>query len=463
MFSGKEKFMMRTSRVPALAPFRIRSFRFQWPADLATSWAFEMETLILGWYVLVETGSVFLLTLFASLQHIGTLIAPMMGVMGDRIGHRNVLCAMRTVYAACATTLMIFAFTGVLTPVYALVLAAVMGLVRPSDMGMRTALVGDTMPADRLMGAMSIQRTTQDSAKIVGALTGAGLVAMLGMGPAYAVVASLYVISVVLTLKAGRARPASHPAAAVVAGNESARPRNTSAKRPQAETGAMARFPQTAVVAGNESARPSPWHDLKDGLAYVWNTPFLLAVMCLAFLLNLTAFPMMNGLLPYVAKEVYHADQTWLGYMVAGAASGALLGSIVMSRHGGAIRAGRMTIVFCAAWYSMLMVFAQLQHPVGGIVVLMLAGCAHSVAQIPMVTMLLRNSDEQFRGRIMGIRMLAIYGNVPGLLIAGVLIARFGYQSTATLYCLMGLACILLIAVRWRAQLWQRDAPANTR
>ena len=41
-----------------LAPFAVRSFRFQWPADLATSWAFEMEALILSWYVLVETGSV---------------------------------------------------------------------------------------------------------------------------------------------------------------------------------------------------------------------------------------------------------------------------------------------------------------------------------------------------------------------------------------------------------------------
>jgi MFS family permease len=456
-----ERFMMRTTRVPALAPFQVRSFRFQWPADLATSWAFEMETLILGWYVLVETGSVFLLTVFASLQHIGTLIAPMLGVMGDRIGTRNVLCAMRAVYATCATTLMIFAFTGVLTPVHALVIAAVTGLVRPSDIGMRAALVGDTMPADRLMGAMSVQRTTQDSARIAGALTGAGLVAMLGMGPAYAAVASLYAISVVLTLKAGSARPASHPTGDTA--GVSARPRDTSAKRPQGETGAMARFPQTAVFAGNESARPSPWRDLKEGLVYVWNTPFLLAVMCLAFLLNLTAFPIMNGLLPYVAKEVYRADQTWLGYMVAGAAFGALLGSIVMSRQGGAIRSGRMTIVFCAAWYSMLLVFAQLQHPVGGIVFLMLAGCAHSVGQIPMVTMLLRNSDEQFRGRIMGIRMLAIYGNVPGLLIAGVLIAHFGYHSTATLYCMIGLTFILLIAVRWRAHLWRRDAPANTR
>jgi hypothetical protein len=40
-----------------LAPFRVRSFRFQWPADLLTSWGIEMENLVLGWYILVKTGS----------------------------------------------------------------------------------------------------------------------------------------------------------------------------------------------------------------------------------------------------------------------------------------------------------------------------------------------------------------------------------------------------------------------
>src|SRR3978361_2464937 len=102
------------SSLGALAPFRIRSYRFQWPADLLTSWAFEMETLILGWYVLVETGSVLMLTLFASLQHVGTLIAPMFGVMGDRLGHRNVLCGMRTVYATLASVLMVCVFADVM-------------------------------------------------------------------------------------------------------------------------------------------------------------------------------------------------------------------------------------------------------------------------------------------------------------------------------------------------------------
>jgi hypothetical protein len=104
------------ARPSALAPFRIRNYRFQWPADLLTSWAFEMETLILGWYVLVETGSVLLLTLFASLGYIGTLIAPVFGVVGDRIGHRDLLAMMRATYAVMAATLMMLAQTGHLTP-----------------------------------------------------------------------------------------------------------------------------------------------------------------------------------------------------------------------------------------------------------------------------------------------------------------------------------------------------------
>src|SRR3982074_1746995 len=78
-----------------LAPFSVRSFRFQFPADMATSWGIEMENLVLGWYILVETGSVLALTMFWALLYLGTLLAPVFGMAGDRIGHRTILCAMR--------------------------------------------------------------------------------------------------------------------------------------------------------------------------------------------------------------------------------------------------------------------------------------------------------------------------------------------------------------------------------
>ena len=421
--------MSAAPRTPALAPFSVRAFRFQWPADLATSWAFEMETLILGWYVLVETRSVFMLTVFASLLYIGTLLAPMFGVMGDRIGHRNLLCAMRSVYATCAITLMTFTFLGILEPGLVLAVTAIVGLVRPSDIGMRAALVGETMPPDRLVGALGIQRTTQDSARIAGALTGAGLVATLGMGPAYIVVSCFYVISILLTLKAGSARVERHP----------------------------------TVAGASTPARVSPWRDLKEGVGYVWHTPHLRAAMLLAFLLNLTAFPLFNNLLPVVAKDVYLSDQTTLGYMVAGAASGALTGSIVLSRFAHRVPPARMMIVFSMAWYAMLLVFARAPDPAIGIPVLVLTGFVQSLAMVPGTAMLLRNSDEQFRGRIMGIRMLALYGNLPGLLLSAPLIASIGYPNTATLYCAIGIFFTLAIAVTWRAQLWRLDAPANRR
>src|SRR3954452_16793436 len=114
-------------RSSLLAPFRIRSFRFQYPADLLTSWGTEMENLILGWYILAETGSVLLLTLFGSLQYFGTLVAPLLGMAGDRLTHRAVLCAMRASYTMLALLLMTFAFTNTLRPLHVFVIATLAG------------------------------------------------------------------------------------------------------------------------------------------------------------------------------------------------------------------------------------------------------------------------------------------------------------------------------------------------
>ena len=133
------------SGIAALAPFRTRSFRFQWPADLCTAWALEMETLILGWYVLVESGSVVLLTVFGALQLVGTLVSPVLGVLGDRLGLRNVLAGMRVCYAVFASLILFLALTRQISPTLVLMVAAMSGLVRPTDIGMRSALVGATM------------------------------------------------------------------------------------------------------------------------------------------------------------------------------------------------------------------------------------------------------------------------------------------------------------------------------
>jgi len=364
------------------------------------------------------------LTLFWALQYLGTLLAPVFGMAGDRIGHRTVLCAMRAAYALVAAAVTALAYAGALEPAFVFAVAAVSGVIRPSDQGMRNALVGETMPAGALMATMGVSRTTADSARIAGSLFGAGLFALFGVGPVYLAITGFYMLGFLLTLG--------------VAG-----------RRHRIDA---------APIGG-----PSLWRDLAEGLAYVWDTPRSLAAMWLAFLVNLTAFPLTSGLLPYVAKDIYGLDQTGLGTLVASSAFGSLLGSIAVSLAGRVIRPGRMMILFALAWYAALLVFVQMQGPAGGRLTLMLAGFMQSLSLVPMSVMLLNSAGERFRGRVMGVRMLAIYGVPIGLLIAGVLIEHVGFAWTASLYCAIGLALTGSIALYWRAALWPREAPANWR
>ena len=423
----RQRVLSDPARPSALAPFRIRNYRFQWPADLLTSWAFEMEALILSWYVLVETGSVLLLTVFASLGYIGTLVAPMFGVVGDRIGHRDLLAMMRTTYAVLAATLMTLALTGHLTPTFVFVVAATMGVVRPSDLGVRGALVANIMPHGQLIGAISISRTTMDTARITGALSGAGLFASLGMGPAYVAIVGLYIIATALTL-------------CIVAPAK----------------------PHRAGDAASEVLRRSPMRDLKEGVAYCWTTPGMRAALWIAFLANLTAYPLTNGLLPYIARTIYGTNQTGLGYLSASFAVGSLVGSIALSLVGG-IRVARLMIASTVLWYAVLLLFVQMQTVPTAIACLVVAGFSQSLAMISIAVILMRSAAENFRGRVMGVRMMVIYGLPLGLMAAGSLIDAIGFAATGTLYAVAGMALMLTIILHWRADLWSEHAPANAR
>lgn len=407
--------------IAALAPFRTRSFRFQWPADLCTAWALEMETLILGWYVLVESGSVMMLTVFGALQFVGTLVAPMLGVVGDRIGLRNLLAAMRISYTVFAGVLLFLALAGHLSPWAVLVVSGLCGLVRPSDIGMRSALVGATIPAPDLVSAMGISRMTMDSAKIGGALAGAGFMAAFGMAPAYVLIVAIHLAGVTLTLMidGGRAAPAT------------------------------------------AQARPSPWRDLADGLVYVWRTPAVLAAMALATLVNLTAYPLSLGLLPYIARDVLSLDQTGLGWLAASYAFGALIGSVLMSSFGAGVRPARAMLGAALAWYLFLVGFVLSPTAPMAMALLAAAGAAQSLSMLAVAILLLRATEAQLRGRIMGVRMLAIYTLPLGMLIAGAAIPLTGYHAAALAMLAAGALMLAGIAWRWRTVLLPRNAPAN--
>jgi hypothetical protein len=307
------------------------------------------------------------------------------------------------------------------------VIVAIMGLIRPSDLGVRGALVADIMPPDQMVGAISVSRTTMDTARIAGALSGTGLFAALGIGPAYIAIVALYLTATLLTLCVIPLAKAYPPG-----------------------------------PAADEALARSPLRDLKEGIAYVWSMPRMRAALWIAFFTNMTAYPMTNGLLPYIAREIYNTHQAGLGYLSASFAVGSLIGSVTLSLAGG-VRVARLLIGASVTWYAMLLVFAQIRTVPAAMACLILAGIAQSMSMISIAVILMRSSSVYFRGRVMGVRMMVIYGLPLGLLAAGSLIDLIGFIATATLYAASGLALMLLIALHWREDLWHLQAPANAR
>jgi hypothetical protein len=284
------------------------------------------------------------------------------------------------------------------------------------------------MPAEQLVGAISLSRTTQDSARIAGALTGAGLFAVLGIGLVYAAVACLYLVAAILMF---------------------------CLTRPQKSVA-------TTDLPASSRAVSRLLDELKEGIVYAWNGPGMRAALCVAFLANLTAFPFTGGLLPYIAREIFQTDQTGLGFLSASFAVGSLIGSITLSLVGG-LRIARLLIGATLAWYAMLLVFVEIRTMPVAMACLVLAGIAQSMSMISAAVILMRTASAHLRGRVMGVRMMVIYGLPLGLLAAGSLIDIIGYSATGSLYAAAGFIAMLAIAIRWRADLWPLHAPANAR
>jgi predicted MFS family arabinose efflux permease len=412
---------MTNANSRALAPFAVRSFRFQWPADLAASWAFEIEMLILGWYVLVESESVFLLVLYGALQYIGALVSPYVGVLGDRFGYKSLYISMRVVFVLLSIVLLGLAIAGLLNPIIVILLSIISGTLKPSDVMIRFTLIAQTLAPRQLVGALGISRLTVDSARMAGAIAGVGIFTLFGMVGTYILILTMYVISLALSFG--------------VAGRDAA---SIAAKAPA-----------------------SVLQDLKLGIQYVWHSPALRGCFMLAFWVNVFAYPLALGLLPYVVNNVFEAKETLLGVLGAAYAFGSLIGSLLISSNRIAMGAGRLMIIAGIAWFASGFLFAINNVVVVGVVLLMLVGATQSLCVTPLAAVMLRATEPQYRGRVMGMRILAILGLPVGLLLAGPLIDWLGFAWTWAVYSAIGALCAVSMIWVWRDSLWNKTAVAN--
>jgi Na+/melibiose symporter-like transporter len=273
------------------------------------------------------------------------------------------------------------------------------------------------------MKATSFSRISNDSARIFGALVGAGLFSWLGLGLAYIFVILIYLTSLMLTFGVSRAHPRSD--------------RSIKKNEPEAKT--------------------SLYGELKEGLSYIWNTGPVLAIICLAFLANLTAFPITHGLMPYIAKDVLSLDENGLGQLLAVFSCGAILGSLILASTPSQKYSLKLMIFNLIIWYLMLAIFSFVETKINGLIILFFVGVAHSLAMTSMSVALLGFTDELVRGRVMGVRVLAIYGVPLGLLASGFLIEYFGYSIFMAIYILIGIIVTIIITIKWRYSIWYKQ------
>jgi MFS family permease len=391
-----------------------------------------MEVMILGWYVLVESESVLLLVIFGALQYAGSLISPFFGVAGDRIGYRRLFVMTRLLYALMSILLALLAACGLLTPLLVLILAGICGMIKPSDIMMRFALIGQTLPGNQVIGALGLSRVTTDSARIAGALAGVGVFTLFGLVPAYIFVSVLYLLSCSLALGV--------------------------ATDPRSNALPLSKqLPAQGTPKG-----PSLYQDLRQVFAYVWRKPELLGAFSLAFLVNIFAYPLFLGLLPYVANNIYNIGQAGLGLLVVSYASGSLLGSLVVSSNRFSVGPARLMLIFSVVWFGVDLAFSWTTYLPLGMFLLACAGFAQNICLVPLAGVMLKASEPAYRGRVMGMRMLAIVGLPAGLMLSGPLINQIGFTMTASIYSVIGLLLTGAIALRWRQQLWSKRASINT-
>jgi predicted MFS family arabinose efflux permease len=288
--------------------------------------------------------------------------------------------------------------------------AALGGLLRPSEMLVRQSLIADTVPRALLINALGFGRTTMEGARIVGPLIGAALFSALGIGPAYLCIALIYLASIVLSVRI------------------------------------------TVPARARDRIRARPWAELLDGIAYMRRAPAIVMCMLLAFLANLTAFPVTMGLLPVIARDMFASDENGLARMTAAVAAGALAGSILVAVAMRNAPPERVMLVGLAIWHALIAVLAVTDSPALAYPLLVLIGLSASGSMIPIAVVLMSQADADYRGRVMGVRMLAVYGLPLGLLAGGALFEWVGIAPTLLAYGGGGMLIVLLIAARWRRQ-----------
>ena len=384
-----------------------KGFAILWGSDLAVSSAEFLELFILSWYVLQKTESPTILGIYAALRFTGTLFAPLLGVLVDHFGLRRSFNLSRSIFFILSFILAAIFLLEEPSILVILFMSALLGGMRSTDLITRQSVLTHMVSQGELQNAVALSRMGRDLTQIIVPIAAGFLLSSLGTEVTYLGVVILYALSVVLSLM-------------------------------------IPKFPRIMF-----DTKSNMWGFFTEGLSYIKSYPFLIALLLIAFIVNLTAFPLNHALLAVISNSMFDTDATGFGIIMGGYSAGALLGSLWISYFSEMRRPSRLMVFGCIFWHVAIFSIAFSTYFYVSVSIVLLAGIFQSFSMVIMAMLILRYTSEDMRSRVLGVRQLAVYGLPLGLVISGFVSENFDVVAALIGNAVVGLLLLAFVLITW--------------
>jgi len=354
----------------------------------------------MSWLVYRMTGSAFLLGVVGFVGQISSfLLGPFTGVLTDRWNRHHILVMTQTLSMVQALLLAFLDLTGLITVHHIMLLSAFLGMINSFDMPARQAFVIDMLEKKEDLGnAIALNSFLFNGARLVGPSVGGILISILGEGLCF-LLNGISFFAVIMALLAMKIKP----------GEKEIR--------------------YSHVMKGLEEG-------FRYGLGFA---PIRLILFFVGWVsLVGTAY---TTLMPIFAKNILRGGPSTLGFLMAASGVGALVGALYLAWRQSVLGLGRW-IAIAATIFGMGLIAFSLSHALLlSLSLLVFVGFGWMIQMASSNTVLQTMVDDDKRGRVMSLYMMAFMGMAPfGSLLGGSLASKIGTPETLIIG---GLSCIL--------------------
>jgi len=389
---------------PAFQLTRHRPFVLFWCARTATTIAYQMQAVAIGWQIYDLTGSAFDLGLVGLVQFFPVVaMALVIGQIADRYDRRRIAGACQVVKALAAIVLAVGSLQGWLTREAIFAILLVTGTARAFETPTMHAMIPAVVPPEILPRAVAASTTAFQTAIIGGPALG-GFMYLLGPAAVYATCAVAFVTAAILL--------------ALV---------------------------QAAPRVLNK--KPVTLESLFGGISYLRSNRILLGVI------SLDLFAMLLGgvtaLLPIFAKDILGTGPWGLGLLRSAPAVGALLMSIALTRFAFDRKAGVILFGATVIFGISILVFALSTSLILSLGALTIYGAMDAVSVVIRHSLVQLRTPDDMLGRVMAVNsMFTGTTSTLGEFESGAVAAWLGVVPSALIG---GVGAILIAAIWWRA------------